>query len=172
MKMRIHFRGFVIFAIWCFISVWLINDKFLPLILKQSVLKTIPASRPVAADSTENPAGSAPGRLTVYFGFNESEFRPDQQTDNKIAELKTWLDNNKSSKLTITGNTDLVGTAGYNEALGLKRAQETKKYLQAHGINPERIIIVSHGESDPVADYLTEKSRAKNRRVEVSAKIK
>lgn len=168
--MRIHFRGLVIFVIWCFISVWLFNDKLLPVIRKHSILETIPASQPVAADSMEKPANTVPDKLTVYFEFNDSEFSSDQQTDNKIAELKEWLDKNKESKLTITGNTDLIGTVEYNKALGLKRAQETEKYLQAHGINAERIIIVSGGESDPVSDYLTEKGRAKNRRAEVSVK--
>ena len=50
--------------------------------------------------------------------------------------------------LTVTGNTDLVGTAEYNKALGMKRAEIVGKYLEAKGINSDRIIIESKGEDN------------------------
>jgi outer membrane protein OmpA-like peptidoglycan-associated protein len=39
------------------------------------------------------------------------------------------------------------------------------------GINSGRIITESEGERNPVADYLTEEGRAKNRRTEISLKM-
>jgi outer membrane protein OmpA-like peptidoglycan-associated protein len=73
--------------------------------------------------------------------------------------------------ISVTGNTDLIGTTEYNQALGLRRALAVEKYLETMGINSGRIITESKGESNPAADYLTEEGRAKNRRTEISLKM-
>jgi len=96
---------------------------------------------------------------------------PDPQTDNLIGEFKTWLDKYSGSMLSVTGNTDLVGSDEYNKTLGIKRALAVGKYLEDKGINSGRIIMESLGESKPVADYLTAEGRAKNRRTEISIKM-
>jgi outer membrane protein OmpA-like peptidoglycan-associated protein len=107
----------------------------------------------------------------IYFGFNDTKFKADPQTDNSIAEFKAWLDKYTASMLSVTGNTDLVGTDQYNNALGMKRALVVEKYLEEKGINRGRIITQSQGKSKPIGDYLTEEGRAKNRRTEISIKM-
>jgi outer membrane protein OmpA-like peptidoglycan-associated protein len=168
--MRILITGFVLFVIWCFISAWLYNDKLLPAFKKPVTVLTIPESPTKEADSLMKLKASMPGNLQIYFEFNDARFKADQQTDNKIAGFKSWLDKYSGSMLSVTGNTDLVGTVEYNNALGMKRALTVQKYLVDRGINKDRIITESLGKSNPAADYLTKEGRAKNRRTEISIK--
>ena len=169
--MRILITGFVVFVIWCFISAWLYNDKLLPEMKKPVALQTIPESVTNAADSLMKLKASMPEALLIYFEFNDTKFKPDPQTDKSIAAFKAWLAKYPGSVLSVTGNTDLVGTAEYNRALGLKRALVVVKYLQEKGINSGRILSESLGKSKPIADYLTPEGRAKNRRTEISIKM-
>jgi len=39
------------------------------------------------------------------------------------------------------------------------------------GINGSRILVESRGETQPIAGYITEENRAKNRRTEISIKM-
>jgi OOP family OmpA-OmpF porin len=170
--MRILITGFVVFVIWCFISAWLYNDKLLPSIKRPVAVQTIPESPTKEADSLMKLKASMPKDLQIYFEFNNSIFKADPQTDNRIPEFKSWLDKYSGSMLLVTGNTDLVGTEEYNKALGMKRALVVQKYLVDKGIDQRRIITESLGKTNPAADYLTEEGRAKNRRTEISIKIK
>jgi outer membrane protein OmpA-like peptidoglycan-associated protein len=115
---------------------------------------------------------SMPENLLIYFEFNETKFKPDLQIYNRIAPFKVWLDKYPGSLLTVTGHTDLVGTIDYNYKLGLKRAQIVEKYLENQGINVNRMNSASKGETEPAADYLTKEGRAKDRRTEISIKMK
>jgi outer membrane protein OmpA-like peptidoglycan-associated protein len=169
--MRILITGFVIFVIWCFISAWIYNDKLLPAMKKPVTVQTIPESQSNEADSLMKLKASMPEILLIYFEFNDTKFKTDLQTDNNLAAFKVWLDKYTGSMLSVTGNTDLVGTTEYNKALGLKRALAVGKYLESKGISSKRIITESQGESNPSADYLTKKGRAKNRRTEISIKM-
>jgi outer membrane protein OmpA-like peptidoglycan-associated protein len=171
LKMRILITGFVVFVIWCFFSAWLYNDKLLPAMKKPVLVQTIPESQTNVADSLMKLKASMPKDLLIYFEFNDSKFKTDPQTDKSVAEFKEWLDKYSGSMISITGHTDLVGTAEYNMALGLKRALVVGKYLQGKGINSTRIITESRGKSKPIADYLTSEGRAKNRRTEISLKM-
>jgi len=169
--MRILITGFVLFVIWCFVSAWLYNDKLLPAMKKPVAVQTIPETMTNEADSLMRLKASMPENLLIYFEFNGTKFKPDPQTDNSIATFRAWLDKYQGSMLNVTGHTDLVGTPDYNNKLALKRAQVVGKYLEAQGINPDRIVTDSKGETEPAADYLTEEGRAKNRRTEISIKM-
>jgi outer membrane protein OmpA-like peptidoglycan-associated protein len=168
--MRILITGVVLFVIWAFFSAWLYNDVLLPVISKPIPVQTAPDPLKIAADSLAKIYASMPKDLPIYFEFDKTQFKTDSQTDNRIAEFKAWLDKHPGSLLTVTGHSDLVGTSEYNQALSLKRAQVVQKYLETKGITPGRMITNSKGEDQPVADYLTEEGRAKNRRTEVKIK--
>jgi OOP family OmpA-OmpF porin len=141
--------------------------------MKKSVpIKTTPKPLTNEADSLMKLKASMPGNLVIYFEFNEAKFKPDQQTDNRIIPFKVWIDKYPGSMLTVTGHTDLVGTTNYNFELGLKRAQIVEKYLENQGINANRMVTESKGKTEPAADNLTEEGRAKNRRTEITIKMK
>jgi OmpA-OmpF porin, OOP family len=170
--MRILITGTVLFVIWAFFSAWLYNDVLLPVINKPAPVQTVPQPPDPVADSLAKIYASMPKTLMIYFEFDKAKFKNDPQTDSKVTEFKSWLDKYPTSMITVTGHTDLVGTPDYNQSLSLKRAQVIEKYLEAQGISSDRIITESKGEFQPIADYITSEGRAKNRRTEISIKLK
>ena len=64
----------------------------------------------------------------------------------------------------IEGHADERGTREYNLALGDRRANATKDYLVALGINPSRIKTISYGKERPAAIGSNETAWAQNRR--------
>ncbi len=75
-----------------------------------------------------------------------------------------FLRNNPSYKVTVEGHADERGTPEYNIALGERRANAAKMYLQGKGVNGEQISIVSYGKEKPAVLGHTEADYAKNRR--------
>ncbi|MGH9436882.1 MAG: OmpA family protein [Terriglobia bacterium] len=70
--------------------------------------------------------------------------------------------------ITIHAYTDSTASTGYNNRkLSQIRALAVAHYLIKTGISSERIVVVGHGESDPVASNATAKGRAQNRRVKI-----
>jgi outer membrane protein OmpA-like peptidoglycan-associated protein len=169
--MRILISGFVVFVIWCFISAWLYNDILLPVIKKPVPVLVIPDNQTNEADSLMKLKALMPKDLLIYFEFNDSKFKPDPQFETSIADFKAWLEKYPGSILSVKGHTDLVGTPDYNRDLGQKRAEIVTKYLVGLGIFSGRIIPESMGESEPVAGYITQEGRAKNRRTVISIKM-
>jgi OOP family OmpA-OmpF porin len=170
--MRILITGTVLFVIWAIFSAWLYNDVLLPVINKPVTVQIVPEQPNPVADSLAKIYASMPKTLMIYFEFDKAKFNSDEQTNNKIAEFKSWLDKYPASMLTVTGHTDLVGTPDYNQSLALKRAQVIEKYLETQGIPAGRMVTESKGELQPAADYITSDGRAKNRRTEISIKMK
>lgn len=81
----------------------------------------------------------------VRFEFDSDAVSPQ---DNRIlkrglAYLKTY----PRTILILEGHTDAAGSEIYNRDLGDKRARAVKAYLLANGIDPERLVTVSYGES-------------------------
>jgi len=169
--MRILITGFVVFVIWCFISAWLYNDKLLPIIKAPIPVAAIPDKQSNEADSLMKLKAMMPKELQIYFEFNDAKFKSDQQFENGIAELKAWLEKYPTSKLSVTGHTDLVGTPEYNMDLGMQRALVTGKYLEGLGISTDRIVTESQGENMAGIDYVTKEGRAKNRKTVISIKM-
>lgn len=170
--MKILITGFVVFVIWCFISAWLYNDKLLPVINKPVPVLTIPDKQTSEADSLMKLKALMPKDLMIYFEFNDAKFKPDPQINSNIAEFKAWLDKYPGSRVSVTGCTDLVGTPEFNQELGMKRAQVVSKYLVDQGISASRILTESAGESKATESYITQEGRAKNRKTEISIKLK
>ena len=86
----------------------------------------------------------------ILFAFDKSELTDSAKTilDEKIALFRA----NPSMKVNISGHTDKLGTVGYNEALGMRRAEAAKDYIVSHGIDASRVSIESKGESEPVVN--------------------
>src|SRR5215471_2237130 len=99
------------------------------------------------------------------FKFNKTEL-PDEakaQIDQLIAKL---TQDPKNVFIEIEGHTDNVGSADFNEKLGLERAEAVKRYLyEKHQIPLHKINVISYGLTKPVADNKTKDGRAQNRRV-------
>lgn len=59
-------------------------------------------------------------------------------------------------------------SAAYNRWMSGRRAGTVAALLQKHGIDPQRITVVGHGQAQPVASNETAAGRRKNRRVVVT----
>ncbi len=168
--MRILITGAVVFVIWSFFSTWLYVDVLRHAAKKQVTEQTIPESRNTAADSLAKLYAMMPKDLIIYFEFDKFKFKADPQLETSLTGFRSWLDKYPSSMLLVTGHTDLVGEQQYNQNLGLKRAQEVQKYLEARGFPSARLTVTSKGKSEPAAGYITAADRAKNRRVVISVR--
>jgi len=101
----------------------------------------------------------------ALFDFDKSVLKPDAQ-----AKLTDLVEKTKGVSLEViiaVGNTDAVGSDGYNQALSIRRSEAVKSFLVGKGIEKNRVYTEGKGEKNPVADNKTAAGRAKNRRVEV-----
>ncbi|SNX28146.1 OmpA-OmpF porin, OOP family [Polynucleobacter meluiroseus] len=101
----------------------------------------------------------------TLYDFDKATLKPEgKATLDKIA---ADLNKIKLEVIVAVGNTDSVGTAEYNMALGQRRAQSVKAYLVSKGVDASRIYTESKGKSNPVASNATAEGRAKNRRTDI-----
>ena len=75
-----------------------------------------------------------------------------------------WLKKNPTKKIIVEGYTDPRGTEAYNMKLGEKRADAVKNYITKSGINPNRVSVVSMGETELATTQNTPKGWAEDRR--------
>ncbi|MEM1328227.1 MAG: OmpA family protein [Bacteroidota bacterium] len=104
------------------------------------------------------------------FEYNSAAFNPGDQLKAYADSVKTFLEINPSSNLTIIGHTDSIGSDAYNDTLGMRRAENALLYFRDLGIDND-IETETMGKRRPVAPNSTEKGndnpegRQKNRRV-------
>jgi peptidoglycan-associated lipoprotein len=98
----------------------------------------------------------------VYFGLDKYDVQSDyaQMLDQHAAFLRS----NPSYKVTIEGHADERGTPEYNIALGERRANAVKMYLQGKGVSADQMSIVSYGKEKPAVLGHDESAYSKNRR--------
>jgi outer membrane protein OmpA-like peptidoglycan-associated protein len=112
----------------------------------------------------------------VLFGFNEAVLTPegkaeiDRQVVGRLAHISML------EVVIVTGHTDRIGSAAYNQELSVKRADAVREYLVTKGVPGNKIQAIGMGEKQPVVQC-DQKNRkeliaclAPNRRVEVEAR--
>jgi peptidoglycan-associated lipoprotein len=75
-----------------------------------------------------------------------------------------WLNSNPQVSVTIEGHADERGTREYNIALGERRANSARLYLESRGVSSGRMRTVSFGKERPEAFGTDEASHSRNRR--------
>jgi len=102
----------------------------------------------------------------IYFDFDKYDIRADQV--GRVNQVALLLKGEDAAGfiIKIEGNTDEWGTDEYNYALGLKRAKSVKDALVDRGIDANKFVLVSYGESNPVCTQSNRECWQKNRRVE------
>jgi peptidoglycan-associated lipoprotein len=101
---------------------------------------------------------------TVYFDYDQWLIREDQK--DIMTQNAQWLKANPQVRIRLEGNCDERGTAEYNLALGQKRADAAKTFLQGLGILENRMQTISYGLERPTDPGHNEAAWAKNRRVD------
>jgi peptidoglycan-associated lipoprotein len=85
----------------------------------------------------------------VFFETDSTELTP--QARATLDKQSQWLNQYNRYAFTIEGHADERGTREYNIALGARRAQVTRDYLIARGVDGSRMRTISYGKERPVA---------------------
>lgn len=98
----------------------------------------------------------------IYFSFNQYDIPT--QFFYILNNHANFLCNYPLHRIKIEGHTDERGTPEYNIALGERRANAVKLYLQGKGVLSKQMFIVSYGKEKPAVLGYNEKTYSKNRR--------
>ena len=104
--------------------------------------------------------------VSVFFEFDESTLT--KEATARLGDVASVLVKHPELKIKIEGNTDERGTADYNLALGQRRADSTKKYLESLGVASAQVEkTISYGAEKPKAQGHNEEAWKENRRSDV-----
>lgn len=107
----------------------------------------------------------------VLFAFDSAKLSP--EASNVLDDIVATLEKEKATRVTITGYTDSIGSAGYNQSLSRRRAGAVRDHLEGRAGGP-RYAARGHGEANPVAANTkpggadNPDGRRKNRRVVIT----
>jgi peptidoglycan-associated lipoprotein len=121
-------------------------------------------SGPAMTDEGMGPV-SVPELETVYFDYDRSNVRDDQKATLR-GNASQVNAHNEWRTVVIEGHCDERGSEEYNLALGERRANSVKMYMQNLGIPAARMDTVSFGESKPAVQGHDESAWKWNRRAE------
>lgn len=98
---------------------------------------------------------------TVNFAFNRAEITPEAAAI--LNRQANFIRQFPEVRFTVFGHTDLVGSQGYNQRLGLRRANAVVDYLVSKGVSRSRLkAVASFGETRPLIQ--TNQPEERNRR--------
>lgn len=113
----------------------------------------------------------------TFFAFDKANLKP-----GAVDKLDVLIDKIRESegveRITVTGHTDPIGPAAYNQQLSERRAMAVRQYLVDRIGQGDRIIAEGKGESSPVATCPDMKGKAliaclaPDRRVDVDAELR
>ncbi len=140
------------------VSVRATHDGYLPRLARgredgsEQVLKLVPIRKD----------GSFEVRA-VRFDFDSARIKTESHA--YLNALADYLKGNKD-RYRIIGHTDLHGSAEWNQALSLRRAQSVRAYLVERGLSRDRFEVAGAGMSRPVVPKRGRPHDALNRRTE------
>lgn len=100
----------------------------------------------------------------IYFGTDSNGLTPAASITlgRQLQQMRRY----KSAIFQIEGHTDRRGSVGYNQKLGMRRANAVRQFFIDQGIEPERVEIVSFGEERPLSNCNQESCWQLNRRAQ------
>src|SRR5580693_7473876 len=98
----------------------------------------------------------------INFEFNSSILSDGYPSLLRLGEI---LSQHSDYRLKVTGNTDIVGSAAYNDKLALARAESVKAFLVKYGVSGGAVSTAGNGKRAPEVDNTTKEGRFMNRRV-------
>lgn len=134
--------------------------------VKEAAAEVAPATQVAAPVAKPEPA---PEKLTIVLKvqFDHDKTIIKKKYHHDIKQVADFMKQYPSTKATIEGYTDSVGTEAYNLELSQRRAESVKKYLiKNFGIDASRLSTIGYGLTKPVADNKTAEGKQQNRRVE------
>jgi peptidoglycan-associated lipoprotein len=119
----------------------------------------------VAADANllgDSDSGKAGGLQTINFPYDS--FTLTGEAKAKLKANADMLKDKVTVKVQIEGHCDQRGGIQYNIALGEKRANAVKSYMEELGVAADRITTISYGKERVLDARESEDAYAKNRR--------
>lgn len=120
------------------------------------VLAGCPKKAVVTPEPEPTPAPVAPEPVpefewnlgTIHFDFDKSDIRPGDATtlQGNHDQMMAAAAADQQPGITIEGYCDPIGTAEYNMALGMRRAEAAKAYLVKLGAGENQLTAMSYGE--------------------------
>ncbi|MCB9708808.1 MAG: OmpA family protein [Myxococcales bacterium] len=104
----------------------------------------------------------------IYFNTDSSQLA--DRSKPMVTEVAKIVDANPEMKLRVEGYADSVGPSQYNQQLSQKRAETVRTFLLEQGADEDRVSAKGYGEGKPIASNVTQRGRARNRRVEFRVK--
>jgi peptidoglycan-associated lipoprotein len=98
----------------------------------------------------------------VFFDYDQYELRQDAR--DRLSQNARFLNDHPEFIVTIEGHADERGTNDYNLALGERRANAAKTYLESLGVGGSRVRTTTYGEERPFCGESTESCFTQNRR--------
>jgi peptidoglycan-associated lipoprotein len=102
----------------------------------------------------------------VFFDYDQYELRQDAR--DRLAQNARFLGDHPEFIVTIEGHADDRGTNDYNLALGERRANAAKAYLETLGVSSSRVRTLTYGEERPFCGESSESCWQQNRRAHFS----
>jgi outer membrane protein OmpA-like peptidoglycan-associated protein len=107
--------------------------------------------------------------LNVTFENNSKILKSDKRSE--VSKLAEFMAQYPETQVVLSGYTDSIGSAAYNQKLSKQRAITLQDLLiSEYKIEASRLSAIGRGEASPVASNQTNERRALNRRVEANVK--
>ena len=110
----------------------------------------------------DSDSGTAMGLQTINFPYDS--FMLDETAKSAAKANADILKDKTSIRVQVEGHCDQRGGIQYNIALGEKRANAVKNYMEGLGIGADRVTTISYGKERPIDPGMGEDAFAKNRR--------
>lgn len=101
----------------------------------------------------------------VFFDFDRYDLKSESLSS--LKRLFKFLTENPNVNVLITGHTDNIGNAGYNQTLSLERAKSVQQYLVKAGLHSGRILVEGKGDTQPMVPNTSPQNQALNRRITI-----
>ncbi len=98
----------------------------------------------------------------VFYDFDSSDLTTEAQ--DTVEKVVAWMQTYPDVTLSLEGHCDERGTREYNLALGERRANSVRSYMEALGIDGSRLSVISFGKERPAVLGSNESAWAQNRR--------
>jgi peptidoglycan-associated lipoprotein len=126
-----------------------------------------------------NGSGAGAGQLLAeinarledaYFDYDQHALRDDAQAAlrHNASLLRDVLQTFRDLEISVEGHCDERGSAEYNLALGDLRGRAAKEFLALHGVEADRLLVISYGREKPQCSTPAESCWQINRRAHLS----
>ncbi|MFH1139225.1 MAG: peptidoglycan-associated lipoprotein Pal [Pseudomonadota bacterium] len=104
--------------------------------------------------------------LNEMANFDYDKYNVRQDAEEVLRRKAEFMAASGTVTAEVQGHCDERGTEAYNMALGDRRANAAKNFMESLGVAPDRMTTVSYGEEKPLTDGHDEAAWSQNRRAQ------